>query len=348
MHTGEHDSPPSNLSTILKQLGINDPDWVAIILFVRNLLTKLTIYTDEKKAEIQREVFAELAQKDFSPQQLEAVIAMLDMYVMQTIGTLELEEALAQEKKSAAQLLNDMSDLLKSMSSVAEHQNKKMDILKEQTIGALQSGKDRSVIVAKVRKVFQELTLEFKKRAAELQARVKMLERKANFDPLLTELYNRRAFDAFLQSTVDSHSRDAGPLSLTMIDVDNFKKVNDNFGHQAGDDVLQALAHIITTHATQYRGFAARYGGEELVIITKNVPEEIAVVHAEAIRKDVERYDFRIRTDGQLAEHPLNFTVSIGIAIWQEGWDTNQLIQAADKALYQAKKNGRNQVVIAR
>lgn len=339
-------SKKSSLEAILKRSGItDDPDWVAIFLFVRNLLTKLTIYTDDKKAEIQREISEELVKRDFSEEHLELVTAMLDMHIMQTIGTLELEETLAREKRSATELLNEMNEIIDSMQGTSERQNRRLDAFKEHTVGVIQSGAEQSVIVAKVRAMFKELITEFKVEAEELHTRAIMLEKTANFDPLLTELHNRRAFDAFLQEAVLKQRKDSSPLSLMLIDVDHFKKVNDTYGHQVGDDVLKALARILTAHSIQYQGFAARYGGEELVIVTKGLPPEITVLKAEAIRANVETYDFRVRTEGKLSDEPLRFTVSIGVAHWQKGWDAGMLVGAADSAMYAAKRANRNQVI---
>ncbi|MBI9078846.1 MAG: GGDEF domain-containing protein [Pseudodesulfovibrio sp.] len=333
------------LSAILKNFGIdNDQDWLAIVLFVRNLLTKLSIYSDKKKIEIQQEIFRELAKKDFSDKQFETIIAMLDMYIMQTIGALELEESLAQEKRSATQLLNEMHGIINSMQGNCERQNRKLDAFKEQTVGVIKSGKDQSLIVSKVRDMFQDLIVEFKEEARELQAKARMLEHTANFDPMLTELHNRRALDAFINDAVLGQRKKDAPLSLMMIDVDHFKKVNDTYGHQAGDDFLHALARIICAHAIQYQSFTARYGGEELVIVMKGMTLDKAILKAEAIRADVESYDFRIRTDGQLANKPIQFTVSIGVAQWRTDWNSGKLVNAADTALYEAKDSGRNQV----
>lgn len=333
------------LSAILKNFGIdNDQDWLAIVLFVRNLLTKLSIYSDKKKIEIQQEIFKELAKKDFSDKQFETIIAMLDMYIMQTIGALELEESLAQEKRSATQLLNEMHGIINSMQGNCDRQNRKLDAFKEQTVGVIKSGKDQSFIVSKVRDMFQDLIVEFKEEAKELQAKARMLEHTANFDPMLTELHNRRALDAFINDAVLGQRKKNAPLSLMMIDVDHFKKVNDTYGHQAGDDVLHALARIICAHAIQYQGFTARYGGEELVIVMKGMTLDKAILKAEAIRADVESYDFRIRTDGQLANKPIQFTVSIGVAQWRTDWNSGKLVNAADTAMYEAKNSGRNQV----
>ncbi|WP_242012363.1 GGDEF domain-containing protein [Pseudodesulfovibrio cashew] len=314
-----------------------------MVLFVRNLLTKLSIYSYEKKAEIQREVTKELAKRDFSPEHFDQVVAMLDMYIMQNIGTVELEDALAQEKRSAVQLLNEMDEIINSMHGTTERQQRRLDAFKEHTVGVIQSNSDKSVIVAKVREMFTELIVEFKEEARELQAKAEMLERTANFDPLLTELHNRRALDAFLNQAVREQAEGEGTLSMMMIDVDFFKRVNDTHGHQAGDDLLRALARILTAHATLYQGFTARYGGEELALVVKNMDQTIAAIKAEAIRAGVESYDFRIRTDGKLSSR-VDFTVSIGVAQWREGWDAGKLVSAADAALYEAKNSGRNKV----
>lgn len=335
------------LSSILKRSEMpDDSDWVAAFLFVRNLLTKLSIYTDAKKAEIQRELSEELRKRDFSEEHLELVLAMLDGHIMQTIGALELEETLAREKRSATNLLNEMNEIIDTMQGTSDHHNRRLDAFKEHTVGVIQSGEKKSVIVDSVRAMFQELIAEFKGEAEELQARARMLERTANFDPLLTELHNRRAFDAFLHEAVLHQRKEPRPLSLMLIDVDHFKRVNDTYGHPVGDDVLRALARILTGHSIQYQGFAARYGGEELVVLVKGLSPEAVVLRAEAIRTNVEQYDFRIRTDGKLAETPLKFTVSVGVAHWQKGWDGGMLVRAADAAMYMAKRGNRNQVCV--
>ena len=323
----------------------NDPDWLSIILFVRNLLGHLSVYSDEKKLEIQKEVFSELSKKDFSEKQFENVIAMLDMFIMQTIGAMELEEALAEEKRSAVQLLNEMNAVIDSLQGSSERQGRKLNDFKEKTVNVIESDKERSVIVSKVRSIFQELITEFREESRELQDRARVLEHTANYDPLLSTLHNRRSLDGYLKEVVEGQTEESLPLSLIMIDVDFFKKVNDTFGHQTGDDLLKVLARIVTAHALQHQAFPARYGGEELVLVMKRVPKSIAALCAEAIRDEVEKYDFRARTEGKLSEEPIHFTISAGVAQWQAGWDLARLVGAADAALYAAKNTGRNKVV---
>ncbi|BDQ34239.1 GGDEF domain-containing protein [Pseudodesulfovibrio portus] len=337
------------LFRLMKESGIDDdPDWMAVVLFIRNLLPRLTIYTDEKKAEIQQEIREQLLAGDFSEKRFETILAMLEMYIMQNIGTLELEAALTSEKRSASQLVNEMAVIISSMQGVNERQADRLGTFEEDTVDIIQSGSKRSMIVSGVRGMFQELIQEFETEASELNAKASYFERTANFDPLLSELYNRRAFDNYIEEAVKGRKQGDPPLSMMMIDVDHFKKVNDTYGHQTGDDVLRALARIISAHASLYAGFAARYGGEELVLVMKNMNLDTAAIKAEAIRYDVQNYGFRARENGRFSDDTLQFTVSIGVAQWQEGWSASKLIDAADTALYQAKNSGRNRVCSAK
>ena len=336
------------ITDILKTAGIaDDPNWLAVILFVRNLLTHLSVYTDEKKAEIQREICAEILKNDFSEERYNVIIAMLDMYIMQNIGTQELEAALTKEKQSAALLLQEMNDIINSMQGANKLHSARLDSFQANATDAIQSNPNRTAILTKVRGMFQELITEFKDEARELNAKAEHFERTASFDPLLTELYNRRAMEAFMNGAIKECCESCTPLSLMMIDVDHFKRVNDTYGHQAGDDVLRALGRILTAHAIQYNGFAARYGGEELVIIIKDMDLGRAAIKSEAVRADVENYDFRVRTEGKLSDTSLQFTVSVGVAQLQDGWNSSALIRAADSALYKAKNSGRNRVCTA-
>ena len=340
--------PTKELYSILKDSGLKDnTDWMAVILFLRNLLPRLSVYTEEKKAEIQQEICEQIATRDLSEKRFETVLSMLETYLMQNIGTLELEEALTREKRSASRLLNEMAEIISSMQGANERQACRLDTFREDTVDIIESGSKRSMIVARVRGMFQELIQEFKVEANALNARASYFEKTAKFDPLLTALYNRRAFDAYLEEAIKDRKPEDPPLSMMMIDVDHFKNVNDTCGHQTGDDVLRALARIISAHAVHYSGFAARYGGEELVVVMDGMDLDNASIKAEAVRSDVESYDFRARTDGRLADDPLQFTVSVGVAQWREGWSSGALVSAADAAMYQAKNSGRNKVCLA-
>lgn len=337
------------LRSILEHFGISsDLDWIAVVLFVRNLVRHMTVFTDEAKARLQREVFKELASNELNEDRFAKIMEILDIFVMHNIGTSELEQALTEEKRSAAALLSEMHNLIDTIRGTRDEQEARLEDFQDRTVGVVKESEDRSIIVSKVREIFKELVNEFREESLEWENLASELQRTATFDPLLTDLYNRRAFDAALVKAVQ-RSHDTGiSLSVFMVDVDHFKSVNDTFGHQVGDEVLKALASIISSQAVQFQGYVARYGGEEIIVLAESLDEERAFISAEAMRQDVQRYDFRVREQGRFSNLPLKFTVSIGVAMLRPEWGPTELVQAADKAMYQAKQSGRNQVRITR
>ena len=156
----------------------------------------------------------------------------------------------------------------------------------------------------------------------------------------LTGLANRRTLDQALRHEWFRAQRSGMPLSLMMIDADHFKAFNDRHGHQAGDEALRSLANVISAHVRRPADLAARYGGEEFSVILAETDSAGARQIAENIRKAVEQLPLVEGADGPM-------TVSIGISTWTTATDISleSLLFAADKALYQAKENGRNRVV---
>lgn len=153
----------------------------------------------------------------------------------------------------------------------------------------------------------------------------------------LTRLTNRRSFDLALDGEWKRASRDTSEISVLLLDVDHFKRFNDQHGHQAGDAVLRRVAEVMATTARRPGDCAARYGGEEFVLLLPQTDHETAVRIAEAIRIGVEG----------LPEAAV--TVSIGVAtlIPCMGGQTSYFLAQADEALYRAKRTGRNQVCSA-
>ncbi|MDD2267110.1 GGDEF domain-containing protein [Sulfuricurvum sp.] len=151
----------------------------------------------------------------------------------------------------------------------------------------------------------------------------------------LTHLYNRRKMDECLYIEVEKSKRYSKPLSLIMIDIDYFKKVNDTYGHQTGDAVLQKVAELINNN-TRKIDCCARYGGEEFLIMCPETPEEGVLTLAEQIRRTIEAYEF---------ETVKHLTISLGVSTYSETDDMMTLIKKCDEALYKAKHQGRNQVV---
>lgn len=162
-------------------------------------------------------------------------------------------------------------------------------------------------------------------------------------DPL-TGLANRRLMHIELENGLARARRLNQPVSVIMLDLDRFKDYNDTYGHRAGDQLLVDIGTIILRQ-TREMDLAARYGGEEFLIILPDTRLGDAVKAAERIRKDVMNFDFYYDKN----KPPAHMTVSDGVASYSKAVTSeNQLIEMADKALYEAKRKGRNRVEIAR
>ncbi len=160
----------------------------------------------------------------------------------------------------------------------------------------------------------------------------------------LTGLKNRRAFDEHLIRTWQQALHDRRSLFVMMIDVDCFKKFNDRYGHQAGDEALQRIATVVDGFSRRPLDLAARYGGEELALILFDVSRDTAASLAEQLRAAVQN----LRIEHSDATSAGVVTVSIGMAIVRPTLERSPdgAVQLADEALYAGKKDGRNRVVI--
>lgn len=174
----------------------------------------------------------------------------------------------------------------------------------------------------------------------EINALQQQLREQAVRDPL-TGLYNRRYLDHTLARELARCKREGQVLSLIMIDIDLFKKINDTFGHQAGDEVLRRLGATLGTTA-RAGDIACRYGGEEFLLVMPTMPLSKARQRAEDLRLE---FGAMIVPFGSFR---FQATLSIGVAAYPgHGTSVDELIRCADAALYQAKQNGRNLVCVA-
>jgi len=155
----------------------------------------------------------------------------------------------------------------------------------------------------------------------------------------LTKLYNHRYLQDELARAFDESQRYQRPLSLAIVDLDFFKKVNDTYGHAIGDDVLKCVSRMFH-ESVRSTDLVARYGGEEFAVMMPETELDDATTFAEKIRSLIEQSPVETQAG------PLNVTVSIGVASVPHSriHHAKELVVAADKALYRAKKNGRNQV----
>ena len=166
-----------------------------------------------------------------------------------------------------------------------------------------------------------------------------LLQEQVNRDPL-TGLYNRRYFSSTLERELARCRREQQSLSLVLIDVDHFKKVNDTYGHPAGDEVLKQLGTLLSQQA-RAGDVACRFGGEEFFMMLPNMPAEVALERAEQWRAAFEA------TTVQVGDLSIRATLSMGMACFPTHGDTPHiLINGADRALYQAKSQGRKGIVL--
>jgi len=169
---------------------------------------------------------------------------------------------------------------------------------------------------------------------------LRIIERLSMIDQL-TNIPNRRSFDDRLQMEWKKAVREQSTISLLIMDLDHFKNLNDTYGHQMGDVVLQTVAGIFSHSFKRPGDFAARWGGEEFVVLLPNTPLEGAIEVAEKIRVDIENTSM-LAADGS----KMKVTVSVGVNSLIPGKDDtiDAFISNADKALYNAKETGRNRV----
>lgn len=159
----------------------------------------------------------------------------------------------------------------------------------------------------------------------------------------LTGAYNRRYLDERLVAEVSFSVRHETPFALLVLDIDHFKRINDSHGHACGDLVLKGLTDLMM-RKIRAEDVLARYGGEEFVVICRETDASRAAILAERIRTAVEHHPFMAQG------HELKITLSVGVADLSHATPCNgpTLLESADKALYRAKEQGRNRVIIAR
>ncbi len=181
---------------------------------------------------------------------------------------------------------------------------------------------------------------------SEMEKKIKSLEKeltiakKASREDALTKLYNKRALDEFLELREGEFKRHKKPYSVVFFDIDHFKKVNDTYGHDAGDVVLKGFAKIFKEIARNV-DTVGRYGGEEFLAILSETDHEGAKVFAEKVRKKLEVSRFIH------AGNKLQVTISGGISFRENYPSVNAMLKAADENLYKAKNGGRNQIIAA-
>ncbi|MBZ9610495.1 diguanylate cyclase [Rheinheimera maricola] len=182
----------------------------------------------------------------------------------------------------------------------------------------------------------QEKNRQLEQTRTELEAAVQKLEFLSNHDPL-THLYNRNHFDNNLRAAQQRAAQAQQAFSLALIDIDLFKQINDTHGHTIGDAILRELAQILSTEVRE-QDQVTRWGGEEFVIFCQHTTLAEVKALCDRVAAAIKRHSF---------SHNINLTCSFGVAEQQDNEDLLHCFERADKALYQAKQAGRNQICIA-
>ena len=320
-----------------------NPSWLAVVLFVRNLVSNFSIFSDEQKSAMQRNVFGRLSKKDPSPEHFEQIVNDLEVFIASNQVTVAAEEELESQKQVTSSLASVVNEFVSESLGSEKERGKLMNSFGRETLEALTDAEDIESLRPRLKALLRNMLTHYREEANKWEKKARLLEQTVNVDPLLAPLHNRRYLEFHIQKAVEQSNADNSSLAVIMFDIDNFKNVNDVYGHQVGDDVLRTLSKIVSEHAEKYGWFAARYGGDEMVVVCNGSVEE-ALFHSDAIRLAVQNYEFRPRISGKLSDLVIKFTVSIGVAEHQPGMSSDELLNRADKAMYEVKGTGKNNV----
>ena len=231
-----------------------------------------------------------------------------------------------------------LTAVLYRVQSRIERTLKVIELIKQKRFDVLSDEKEKVVRdeIDMIRKAVMEMAEEIRSYVETLSKEIELYTNKAYTDSL-TGLFNRRAFEEFGRRFLERTLSIGKPVSVLMIDVDNFKEVNDRFGHRTGDRVLSGIARAVKD-ALREADLVFRYGGEEFITILPGTNLEGALKAAENVRKKVELSAFEV--DGR----EIRLTVSVGVAEGRKGERVDELIERADRSLYEAKRRGKNRV----
>lgn len=245
-----------------------------------------------------------------------------------------------------ARMNNAVNDISKNVISAND-----LDALKNSVKSQLDSlqhlvEEERQVVKAHESRIQESVHVLAKKvdrlktEAQELRGKVQKEKENALRDPL-TGLFNREAYDNKINELLADSNTNQKVTSLLIWDVDHFKRFNDTYGHVIGDKVLKAVSKKLS-QSLKSEYFLARYGGEEFVMILPGVNDSEAAGFADKIREEISHVTFLFKGK------PIKVTISCGIAVMHEKDNAENLLERADKALYEAKENGRNCVKLSK
>ena len=241
-----------------------------------------------------------------------------------------IERALLADGEADAQMKSQLSRLRNAT------QSSSLEQLRREVLSV--SGELTTMLGSREKRRNQQLTT-LGNELKQLNVRLEETRRTAETDPL-TGVHNRRAFDAFLERVVEFDGVTGTPAALIMIDVDNFKQLNDTYGHPVGDEALKCIGAALARTFLRKCDFVARYGGEEFAVVVRDANPSEARKLAERARNAMPAI--------KLAEHDdISLTVSVGVATLEHLENKGSWLKRADDALFEAKRSGKNCSVVA-
>ncbi|WP_321391078.1 GGDEF domain-containing protein [Emcibacter sp.] len=253
-----------------------------------------------------------------------------------------VEEAGQSIQKELVKIVKTLKESGESTTEYSTSLNDHLDSLEN-----MQGGSEISVILKeilsdtrKMQERSQKMEADLKSSSQEIQKLQSSLEavRQENKTDMLTNIGNRRCFEDRLDQAFRECEKNQKEMCLLIGDIDHFKQFNDTWGHQVGDQVLKAVAHVMKLRVGE-KGTPARFGGEEFCVVLPDTTIEEAVEMADAIRESVSQRSMKRKSTG---ERIGKITVSFGVARYHQGDRKPEIIGRADEALYLAKKSGRN------
>jgi diguanylate cyclase len=328
---------PSQLSQDITSLKkkLEKHDQEAVVDVIKNLTKIVSSLLDDLKKET-RETGSFLADLMARLQELDSfVVSGQDLQKQSLQSGKELDKAVKEQVSGIAVSVRDARDL---------------QVLRKDVTSRLQNIKghmDNHLKIAEVRfkesinneKRLRERLNEVENETSVLRQKILEAQARSSMDPV-TGLANRAAYDERIKDEYNRWKRFKSPLILMVWDLDDFKMVNDRFGHQAGDKALRVIGQILQKRLRQ-TDFVGRYGGEEFCVLLSGTPLDEAAVVAEQIRKSVEESGFHS------GDKPVTLTISCGYTEFREGDTPDSVFSRADSALYKAKGEGKNRCVSA-
>lgn len=270
---------------------------------------------------------------------------LTDAYQLIQVSKSVNEEGVDANRQLRESMQQQVSAMQESVASASELQQLKHEVSQrlDQIVAAMDhhaSGDlQRQLSLADQLDVLVERVKSMEAASADAEQRIEEQRQKSLRD-VLTQLPNREAYQQRLEQECDRWQRYQRPLTLAVSDIDHFKRINDNYGHLAGDKVLRIIARTLKKRLRK-TDFIARYGGEEFVVLMPETTEAAALKVVEGVREAIASCPFHFK------EKPVSITMSFGVAEFKQGDLAEGVFYRADKALYQAKERGRNRCVVA-